>query len=169
MKDGDAERTKFGAWVLGPFETMQRQPKYQELAADWKLEQEELFFEQEVGDDQLRLFAVAVGAGHLDKHILLTALGAYEVRKQLGSNVWEQTFESTNGAVIQDPIQHQQMPSEPHPQNMLLGGEDVTELVQLLPTTKLENERLKSIYRTKSPPPPHLTLGVRGGGDGGGG
>ena len=50
---GHDELSKFRAWVLGPFETLQRQPKYGEMAAEWQLEQEELFVKQAVGDDLL--------------------------------------------------------------------------------------------------------------------
>ena len=69
MNEENAELIKFRAWVLGPFETMQQQPKYKDMATDWQLEQEELFVEQELGDDMLHMFAGAAGVGHLDKHI----------------------------------------------------------------------------------------------------
>ena len=59
---------------LGPFETLQHQPKYSERAVEWQLEQEELFVEQSMGNGEPQLFATAAGVARLDKSLLLTAL-----------------------------------------------------------------------------------------------
>ena len=68
---------KFRNWVLGPFETLQRQHNYAEMATKWQLEQEELHVDQGIGDDQLKLLAENTGINHLERATLLQALRAY--------------------------------------------------------------------------------------------
>ena len=83
---------KFRNWVLGPFETLQRQHNYAEIATEWQPEQEELHVNQGIGDDQLKLLAQNTGINHLERATLLLALRAYEIRKGLRVNIVEQCF-----------------------------------------------------------------------------
>ena len=83
---------KFRNWVLGPFETLQRQHNYAEMATEWQLEQEEFHVDQGIGDDQLKLFAENAGIKHLEKMTLLQALRAYEIKKGLRVDVAGQCF-----------------------------------------------------------------------------
>ena len=138
---------KFRSRILGPFEMIKRQAKYEEMSPEWQLEEEEEEYLVEMGvdDDDLKRFAGVAGVEHLDRGELLTVMRVYEVRKSLHANVNGQHFIS----LMEEAQTNLLVPEQrDQPEVPVLGAalsrEDVAELVQPLVATKLGNERLRS-------------------------
>ena len=114
------------------------------MATEWQLEQEEFHVDQGIGDDQLKLFAENAGINHLEKMILVQALRAYEIRKGPWVNVAGQCFMPVTDVTASSVAQKTPGLGGAQGQNITFTPEKISKLVQLLATTKLENERLRS-------------------------
>ena len=53
-------------WFLGPFETIQKQPTFQNSKGEWLLQEHERIVELAVGADTITEFANATGLGPMD-------------------------------------------------------------------------------------------------------
>ena len=65
-KEVEQESMKFRMWCLGPFETIQKQPQFQENKGEWLLQQQERIVELAVGADTVTEFANVMGLGHME-------------------------------------------------------------------------------------------------------
>ena len=123
---------KFRNRVPGPFDTLQRQHNYAEMATKWQLEQEELHVDQGIGDDQLKLLAENAGINDIEKMTLLQALRAYEIRKGLRVDVVGQCFVPVTDVAAPPTTSTAQGPGGAQNQNSSFTPEKISELVQLL-------------------------------------
>ena len=82
-KDVEQESMKFRMWCLGPFETIQKHPQFQESKGEWLLQEQERIVEMAVGADTVTEFANIMGLGHMDQDTFLPAVRCYAIRKEL--------------------------------------------------------------------------------------
>ena len=143
-KEVEQESMKFRMWCLGPFETIQKQPQFQENKGEWLLQEQERIVELAVGADTVTEFANVMGLGHMDQDTFLTAVRCYALRRELLADYAHRRFvlarvtdyEVVAAGEVDD------RPTSPTGQG--LSAQQVAELVQMLAATKLENERLKA-------------------------
>ena len=70
-------------WCLGPFETIQKQPTFQNSKGELLVQEQERIVELAVGADTVTEFANAMGLGHMDQDTFLAAVRCYAIRKEL--------------------------------------------------------------------------------------
>ena len=97
-----------------------------------------------VGADTVTEFANVMGLGHMDQDTFLAALRCYAIRKELVADYAGKRFVPAgpvNYNVVTADSEAKRLPS---PTEQGLSAQQVAELVLMLATTKLENERLRA-------------------------
>ena len=79
-KEVEQESMKFRMWCLGLFETIQKQPLFQENKGEWLLQEQERIVEKAVGADTVTEFANIMGLGHMDQDTFLAAVRCDAIR-----------------------------------------------------------------------------------------
>ena len=82
-KEVEHESLKFWMRCLGPFETILKQPQFQESKGQWLLQEQERIVQMSVGADRVTEFANIMGLGHMDHDTFLAAVRCYAIRKEI--------------------------------------------------------------------------------------
>ena len=82
-KDVEQDSMKLKMWCLGPFETIQKQPQFQESKGEWLLQEQERIVEMAVRADTVTEFANIMGLGHMAQDTFLAAMRCCAIRREL--------------------------------------------------------------------------------------
>ena len=140
----EQESLKLRMWCLGHFETIQKQPQFQESKGEWLLQEQEQIVEMLVRADTVTEFANIMGLGHMDRDTFLAAVRRYALRKELLADYAGKRF------VLAGPVDYDVVTADgedwrpPSPAGQGLSAQQVAALVQMLAATKLENQRLRA-------------------------